>query len=92
MASNRRDDGCCEYLLQNLHSYSKSNLLQFKFRLTSTMIVDFMGCWVIEVICKYLFADLEPKPMVTKGRGRREQRRIIEEREKAQNQDELKLQ
>jgi len=64
----------------------------FKFRLTSTMIVDFMGCWVIEVICKYLFADLEPKPMVTKGRERRERRRIIEEREKAQNQDELKLQ
>jgi manganese-transporting P-type ATPase len=52
------------------------------------MIVDFMGCWVIEVVCKYLFADLEPKPMVTKGRERREQRRLIEEQEKAQNQDE----
>ena len=49
------------------------------------MIVDFMGCcqWVIEVACKYLFADLEPKSMVTKGRERREQRRLIEEQEKA---------
>jgi len=56
----------------------------FKFRLTSTMIVDFMGCWVIEVICKYLFADLEPKSMVSKGRERREQRRLIEEQEKAE--------
>jgi cation-transporting ATPase 13A1 len=46
------------------------------------MIVDFMGCWVIEVVCKYLFADLEPKAMVTKGRERREQRRLIEEEEK----------
>jgi manganese-transporting P-type ATPase len=52
------------------------------------MIVDFMGCWVIEVTCKYLFADLEPKPMVTKGRERREQRRLIEEQEKAKIQDE----
>ena len=52
------------------------------------MIVDFMGCWVIEVTCKYLFADLEPKPMVTKGRERREQRRLIEEQEKAKSQDE----
>ncbi|KAF8816406.1 endoplasmic reticulum Ca-transporting P-type ATPase [Phlegmacium glaucopus] len=59
----------------------------FKFRLTSTMIVDFMGCWVIEVLCKYLFADLEPKPMVTKGRERRERRRLIEEQEKAKSQD-----
>ena len=48
------------------------------------MIVDFMGCWVIEVTCKYLFADLEPKSMVTKGRERREQRRLIEEKEKAE--------
>ena len=46
-----------------------------------------MGCWVIEVTCKYLFADLEPKHMVTKGRERREQRRLIEEQEKAKSQD-----
>ena len=48
------------------------------------MIVDFMGCWVIEVTCKYLFADLELKSMVIKGRERREQRRLIEEKEKAE--------
>ena len=48
-----------------------------------------MGCWVIEVTCKYLFADLEPKSMVTKGLERREQRRLIEEKEKAEkSQDE----
>jgi len=53
----------------------------FKFRLTMAMIIDFVGCWVIEVLCKYLFADLEPKPMVTRGRERREQRRLLEELE-----------
>ncbi|KAG5645949.1 hypothetical protein DXG03_004741 [Asterophora parasitica] len=55
----------------------------FKLRLTSMMIIDFVGCWVIEKTCKFLFADLEPKPMVTRGRERREARRRIEEANKA---------
>lgn len=42
------------------------------------MIADFVGCWVIEKACKYLFADLEPKPLVTRGRERREARRSEE--------------
>ncbi|KAF5354141.1 hypothetical protein D9756_007296 [Leucocoprinus leucothites] len=54
----------------------------FKFRLTATMILDFVGCWVIEKVCKYLWADLEPKAMITRGRERREQRRLKEEIEK----------
>jgi len=52
---------------------------QFKFKLTASMVVDFLGCWIIEVLCKLLFADLEPKAMVTKGRERREKRRLLEE-------------
>jgi len=32
------------------------------------MIIDFIGCWVIENVCKYLFADLEPKSIITRGR------------------------
>jgi cation-transporting ATPase 13A1 len=43
------------------------------------MIVDFIGCWIIEVVCKHIFADLEPKAMVTRGRDRRERRRAEEE-------------
>ncbi|KAG5220693.1 cation-transporting ATPase [Salix suchowensis] len=35
------------------------------------------------IICKYLFAELEPKPMITRGRERREQRRIEQEAAKA---------
>ncbi|KAF8908091.1 endoplasmic reticulum Ca-transporting P-type ATPase [Gymnopilus junonius] len=54
----------------------------FQFNLTAVMIIDFGGCWIIEKVCKYLFADLEPKPMVTRGRERREQRRLLEEQEK----------
>jgi cation-transporting ATPase 13A1 len=51
---------------------------QFKLRLTASMIIDFIGCWVIENVCKYLFADLEPKSIVTRGRERRERRRAAE--------------
>ncbi|KAF8876645.1 endoplasmic reticulum Ca-transporting P-type ATPase [Infundibulicybe gibba] len=55
----------------------------FKVTLTITMMVDFVGCWIIEVGCKYLFADLEPREMVTRGRERREKRRVDQEKEQA---------
>jgi len=48
------------------------------------MLVDFVGCFVIEVTCKYLFADLTPRPFVTKGRERREKRREFEEKRAAE--------
>ncbi|KAF9004646.1 endoplasmic reticulum Ca-transporting P-type ATPase [Cyathus striatus] len=55
----------------------------FKLRLTLAMVIDFAGCWIIEVLCKYLFADLEPKSMITRGRERREKRRVEQEKQKA---------
>lgn len=42
------------------------------------MIADFAGCWLIEVGCKWLFADMQPKAMIVRGRERREQRRVTE--------------
>ncbi|KAH6904318.1 cation-transporting ATPase [Coprinopsis sp. MPI-PUGE-AT-0042] len=35
----------------------------FKIRLTASMIIDFAGCYIIEQVCKALFADLEPKEL-----------------------------
>ena len=46
------------------------------------MLADFAGSWLVEVICKHLFADLEPKRLVTRGRERREARRVEEAKEK----------
>lgn len=46
------------------------------------MLIDFVGCWIIEIVCKYLFADLAPKPIVTRGKERREARRLQEKKEK----------
>ena len=48
----------------------------------------FTGCWVIEKACKYVFAELEPKPLITRGRERREARR----REQARVAEEKKAQ
>lgn len=56
------------------------------------MIADFMGCWVVEKICKYLFADLEPKPLITRGRERREARRREEARVAEEAEGEKKVQ
>jgi hypothetical protein len=29
--------------------------------LTFVMAADFIGCWLVEILCKALFADLAPK-------------------------------
>ncbi|KZV70146.1 endoplasmic reticulum Ca-transporting P-type ATPase [Peniophora sp. CONT] len=61
----------------------------FKVKLTLSMFIDFAGCFVVEHGCKWLFADLEPKEIIQRGRARRDARRIEEEliraeREKAE--------
>jgi len=50
----------------------------FKTKLTAMMVLDYVGCWLIENGCKYLFASLEPRALVTKGRERRDKRRLEE--------------
>ncbi|KAK7689522.1 hypothetical protein QCA50_007314 [Cerrena zonata] len=50
----------------------------FKVQLTATMLFDLVGCWIVEKVCKHLFADLKPKHMITKGQERRESRRLLE--------------
>jgi cation-transporting ATPase 13A1 len=55
------------------------------------MVIDFGGCFLIEVICKALFADLEPKPFVTRGSERRLKRRAIEAQQKLKEESEKAL-
>ena len=50
------------------------------------MIIDFGGCFVVENVCKFLFADLEPKEIIQRGRERRDARRIEEERVRAERE------
>jgi len=50
----------------------------FMVRLTLSMIIDFAGCFLIEIGCKALFRDMEPREFVVRGRERREARRALE--------------
>ena len=33
----------------------------FKFTMTTVMILDFVGCYIIEVVLKWAFSDYRPK-------------------------------
>ena len=50
--------------------------------MVGSMILDFGLCFIMERGCKFLFADLEPTELVTRGRERREARRVLEEKAK----------
>ncbi|WVF71386.1 hypothetical protein IAT40_006190 [Kwoniella sp. CBS 6097] len=58
----------------------------FKIKLTVSMILDFVGCYVVEKGCKILFASLEPTELVTRGRDRREKRRAEENKIKEEEE------
>ncbi|MBW0461714.1 hypothetical protein O181_001429 [Austropuccinia psidii MF-1] len=51
----------------------------FRMQLCLVMLLDFGGAMLFETIAKFLFSDVSPKPMVTKGLERREARRKIDE-------------
>ncbi|GAA5974104.1 hypothetical protein JCM11641_003436 [Rhodosporidiobolus odoratus] len=54
----------------------------FRWRMCAAMVLDYGGAWVADVVLKYFFADNQPKPLITRGRERREARREAEQREK----------
>jgi cation-transporting ATPase 13A1 len=51
---------------------------QFRLKLTLVMIADFALCYVVQRVCKNLFANLEAPELVTRGRERRDARRAKE--------------
>lgn len=69
---------------------------EFKTTLTVTMVVDYLGCWVIEKVLKAMFSDYKPKDIAIRRPDqlkREEDRRqeainakIREEEEKAQKE------
>ncbi|BGP13232.1 hypothetical protein JCM10213_004997 [Rhodosporidiobolus nylandii] len=53
----------------------------FRLRMCVTMVLDFGLAWIVDIVLKALFADNHPKPLITRGRERREARREAERRE-----------
>lgn len=52
---------------------------EFKFVMTSVMIIDYAGCYVVEKVLKYLYSDFRPKDIAV----RREDQSRAEESRKA---------
>lgn len=55
---------------------------QFKFTMTSIMVIDFLGCYAVEKVFKFLFSDLKAKDIAVRrvDQVEREERRKEGER------------
>lgn len=64
---------------------------EFKFTLTAIMIVDFLGCWVVEKVLKALFSDYRPKDIAERRPDQleKEKRRRQAEFEESERQKEI---
>ncbi|KAI1079244.1 hypothetical protein F5B20DRAFT_544165 [Whalleya microplaca] len=57
---------------------------EFKTTMTAIMIIDYVGCWLIEVVLKRLFSDYRPRDIAKRRPEQLERERIRKEGEKAQ--------
>jgi cation-transporting ATPase 13A1 len=66
---------------------------EFKITMTTVMVVDYVGCWVIEKALKMAFSDFKPKDIAVRrpDQDERAERRLREEREEAERQREIQL-
>jgi cation-transporting ATPase 13A1 len=60
---------------------------EFKTTITVTMIVDYVGCWIIEQVLKFAFSDYKPKDIAMR---RQDQLERDEKRNKQEREEELK--
>ena len=65
---------------------------EFKFTLTTVMILNYAGCWVVEKVLKILFSDYKPKDIAVRrpDQLRKEQKRLQAEHEAAEREKEIK--
>lgn len=58
---------------------------EFKWTLTAVMILDYVGCWLIEVVLKRLFSDFRPRDIALRRPDqleRERERKAVEQAEK----------
>jgi cation-transporting ATPase 13A1 len=63
----------------------------FKIMITSMMVLDYAGCWIIEKSLKWAFSDYKPKDIAVRRADqikREEERRFEEEKEQQQKRNE----
>ncbi len=54
---------------------------KFKTTMTAVMVIDFVACWVIEVVLKFLFSDFRPRDIAIRRPDQLERERIRKEEE-----------
>jgi cation-transporting ATPase 13A1 len=67
---------------------------EFKTTMTAVMIIDYVGCWVIEVVLKRLFSDYRPRDIATRRPDqleREEERKAAERALKDAEEEEKRL-
>jgi cation-transporting ATPase 13A1 len=57
----------------------------FKLVMTTTMVADYLGCWVVEKVLKNMFSDYQPKDIAVRRPDQLafEEKRKLEEKEAA---------
>jgi cation-transporting ATPase 13A1 len=58
----------------------------FKFKLTATMLVDYIGCWVIEKVLKVAFSDYRPKDIAIRRKDQLEREEARKKEEAAEEE------
>lgn len=55
--------------------------MEFKVIMTAVMLVDYIGCYAVEVILKYLYSDFRPKDIAVRRKDQleNEQKRKLNE-------------
>ena len=59
---------------------------EFKFIMTTVMVVDYVGCFIVEKVLKYLYSDFRPKDIAVR---RPDQIRTEESRKAKEAMEEL---
>lgn len=59
---------------------------EFKTIMTTVMVLDYAGCWIIEKTLKWAFSDFRPKDIAVRRRDqdKREEERVLKEFEEAE--------
>jgi manganese-transporting P-type ATPase len=56
---------------------------EFKITMTATMLIDYLGCWIVERVLKFAFSDYRPKDIAVRRPDQleRDDKRNRQERE-----------
>jgi len=61
---------------------------EFKTTMTAVMVLDYIGCWVVEVVFKWAFSDLKARDIAERRPDQLERERVRKEEERVKREAE----